>query len=150
MLDRWSVSVVNTGKGSFLKTQKDRQLIMNNYLGIGVDGQVALDFHQVHFVRLFVCICFMSAKYIPLLCFPSMYLFCVSRVCTSFVSRVYSPYCVYIPLLCLEYIPLWCLPGIYLSCLSATVGRALRILSAGYSLRLSTTGHAFVSAGRLL
>lgn len=51
MLDRWSVSVVNTGKGSFLKTQKDRQLIMNNYLGIGVDGQVALDFHQMREAR---------------------------------------------------------------------------------------------------
>lgn len=47
MLDRWSVSVVTTSKG-FRKGQKDRQLIMNNYLGIGVDGQVALDFHKVH------------------------------------------------------------------------------------------------------
>lgn len=47
-MDRWSVSVVTKGKGGFLKSQKDRQLIMNNYLGIGVDGQVALDFHQVH------------------------------------------------------------------------------------------------------
>lgn len=47
MLDRWSVSVVTTGKGGFRKAQKDRQLIMNNYLGIGVDGQVALDFHKV-------------------------------------------------------------------------------------------------------
>lgn len=46
MLDRWSVSVVTTSKG-FRKGQKDRQLIMNNYLGIGVDGQVALDFHKV-------------------------------------------------------------------------------------------------------
>lgn len=49
MLDRWSVSVVATGKGGFRKGQKDRQLIMNNYLGIGVDGQVALDFHKVRF-----------------------------------------------------------------------------------------------------
>lgn len=48
MLDRWSVSVVTTGKGGFRKAQKDRQLIMNNYLGIGVDGQVALDFHKVN------------------------------------------------------------------------------------------------------
>ena len=47
MLDRWSVSVVTTGKGGFRKSQKDRSLIMNNYLGIGVDGQVALDFHKV-------------------------------------------------------------------------------------------------------
>lgn len=47
MLDRWSVSAVTTSKGGFRKGQKDRQLIMNNYLGIGVDGQVALDFHKV-------------------------------------------------------------------------------------------------------
>lgn len=33
--------------GAFRKMQKDRRLIMNNYLGIGVDGQVALDFHKV-------------------------------------------------------------------------------------------------------
>ena len=46
-MDRWSVSVVATGKGGFRKSQKDRSLIMNNYLGIGVDGQVALDFHKV-------------------------------------------------------------------------------------------------------
>lgn len=54
MLDRWSVSVVTTGKGGFRKSQKDRQLIMNNYLGIGVDGQVALDFHKVRaYIALF-------------------------------------------------------------------------------------------------
>lgn len=49
MLDRWSVSVVSTGKGGFRKNQKakDRNLVMNNYLGIGVDGQVSLDFHKV-------------------------------------------------------------------------------------------------------
>lgn len=47
MLDRWSVSAMTTSKGGFRKGQKDRQLIMNNYLGIGVDGQVALDFHKV-------------------------------------------------------------------------------------------------------
>lgn len=50
MLDRWSVSVQSSsGKGAFLKSHrsKDRQLIMNNYIGIGVDGQVALDFHKV-------------------------------------------------------------------------------------------------------
>ncbi|CAM9813637.1 unnamed protein product [Ectocarpus sp. 6 AP-2014] len=50
MLDRWSVSVVTTSKG-FRKGQKDRQLIMNNYLGIGVDGQVALDFHKMREAR---------------------------------------------------------------------------------------------------
>lgn len=62
MLDRWSVSVITTGKSGFRKNQKDRQLIMNNYLGIGVDGQVALDFHQVcssdETVHIFVsCVC---------------------------------------------------------------------------------------------
>ncbi|CAN0402010.1 unnamed protein product [Pylaiella littoralis] len=51
MLDRWSVAVVTTGKGGFRKAQKDRQLIMNNYLGIGVDGQVALDFHKMREAR---------------------------------------------------------------------------------------------------
>eukprot|EP00752_Nemacystus_decipiens_P015578 g13901.t1 len=51
MLDRWSVSAVTTSKGGFRKGQKDRQLLMNNYLGIGVDGQVALDFHQMREAR---------------------------------------------------------------------------------------------------
>ncbi|CAM9229849.1 unnamed protein product, partial [Ectocarpus fasciculatus] len=52
MLDRWSVSVVATSKGKgFRKGLKDRQLIMNNYLGIGVDGQVALDFHKMREAR---------------------------------------------------------------------------------------------------
>ncbi|CAM9861366.1 unnamed protein product, partial [Choristocarpus tenellus] len=62
LMDRWSVSVNATGKG--MKGmgkgssgggggggRKDRQLIMNNYLGIGVDGQVALDFHQMREAR---------------------------------------------------------------------------------------------------
>ena len=61
MLDRWSVSAVTTSKGGSRMGQKDRQQIMNNYLGIGVDGQVALDFHKVRLscrpiVRVFVVV----------------------------------------------------------------------------------------------
>lgn len=59
MLDRWSVSAVTTSKGGFRKGQKDRQLIMNNYLGIGVDGQVALDFHKVC-----LCLCDLSLSFV--------------------------------------------------------------------------------------
>ncbi|CAM9430735.1 unnamed protein product [Chrysoparadoxa australica] len=45
MLDRWSVNVSTT------KRPTGRILPMNNYMGVGVDGQVALEFHAIREAR---------------------------------------------------------------------------------------------------
>lgn len=80
MLDRWSVSVVTTGKGGFRKAQKDRQLIMNNYLGIGVDGQVALDFHKVFTATNCSCCTWWSRVCVCARRVVVVFLLCVLRV----------------------------------------------------------------------
>lgn len=96
MLDRWSVSAVTNTKGKGFrkgKGQKDRQLIMNNYLGIGVDGQVALDFHKVCGVSpcpacLYASI--LSCRARARACVSGVYMFCVSKFAGVFLFFVHE------------------------------------------------------------
>jgi len=44
-LDRWNVNVTNS------KGKERKSLIMNNYIGIGIDGELAMDFHETRIAK---------------------------------------------------------------------------------------------------